>query len=220
MDDISGVILLRPTVSPIIYMGTWVRNQKDNAKLSEGKKARLMELGVTFDKIDPWEMRYALAKQFYGEYGHLKVPERYHAGGLDLNKWLSDQRQIYLGKRKGKTLSRVQIDRLDVIGMVWEDRNKLEDRAVWQKQYAEAKRFFEENGHLTIPRNYASQHGKNLSVWVINQRKVYLEGKLPDEKVELLRNRQNGLMKLELSGIPCGESSWKGFIIPVNMRNN
>lgn len=170
-------------------LGKWVIRQKDNPKLSKDKKAKLTELGVSFEKAsDSWEIRYALAEAYFREYGDLNVPSGYKADGIWLSKWLNEQRQVYIGNRKGKTLTNDQIDRLNAIGMIWEDRNKLQNEAAWMEQYEEAKRFFENNGHLTVPRDYVSQSGKQLPVWIIRQRKAYLEGKLPDDKAELLRN--------------------------------
>ncbi len=100
-------------------LGKWLSRQKDNPKLGAEKKALLTELGVCMEKVDSWEKRYALAKQFYHENGHLKVPARYHADGVDVYKWLNEQQKVYLGKREGKTLSDEQIKRLEAIGMAW-----------------------------------------------------------------------------------------------------
>lgn len=103
-------------------LGKWVSRQKDNSKLSEVRKSKLEEVGVSFEKVDPWEVRYSLVKHFYEKHGHLKIPAQYNVDGIDLNKWLSEQRQIYLGKRNGKALTPDQIERLNSIGMVWEKR--------------------------------------------------------------------------------------------------
>jgi len=105
-------------------LGAWVRRQKNNPKLDDNKKAKLIELGMDFEKRNSWEVRYALAKRYYEEHGHLRVPARYIVDGIDLNKWLSEQRQIRLGNRKGKLLSWEQVERLNAIGMVWQSSKR------------------------------------------------------------------------------------------------
>lgn len=99
--------------------GKWLSRQKDNPKFGEDKKALLTDLGVCMEKADSWEKRYALAKQFYHENGHLRVLARYYADGVDVYKWLNEQQKVYLGKREGKSLSDEQIKRLEAIGMAW-----------------------------------------------------------------------------------------------------
>lgn len=108
-------------------LGKWVSRQKSSSDLSPEKKEKLMALGMIFGKTDPWELRYSLAKRFYEEHGHLKIPANYTAEGVNLNKWLSEQRQIRLGNRTGKSLTQDQIARLNAIGMRWDgtkDRKK------------------------------------------------------------------------------------------------
>lgn len=74
---------------------------------------------MIWEKRDSWETRYKLAAEYFAEHGNLRVPAKYKANGVWLNKWLNEQRQAYLGKRKGKRLSEEQIGRLEAIGMVW-----------------------------------------------------------------------------------------------------
>lgn len=170
-------------------LGRWLKRQQDNKKLEEEKKKKLLEIGVSFEKTpDSWEVRYALAAVYYREHGDLNIPPAYKADGIWISKWLNEQRQIYIGNRKGKKLSEEQIDRLNTIGMVWESLTQLNKETVWMEQYDEAKQFFLENGHLSIPRGYRTQSGKQLSVWLLRQRKAYSEGKLSDDKIGLLKD--------------------------------
>ena len=103
-------------------LGKWVARQraKGRSGLSEERRKKLEALGLVWEKPDAWEMRFALAESYFKEHGNLRVPARYKAEGVCLNKWLNEQRQIYLGKRKGKELSPEQICRLDAIGMAWQ----------------------------------------------------------------------------------------------------
>ncbi len=101
-------------------LGRWLDRQRERKdKLSQDRVERLNALGMVWDKPDSWEVRYALAKQYFDEHGNLNVPPKYIADGVWLNKWLNEQKHIYLGKRKGKSLTADQIKRLNAIGMRW-----------------------------------------------------------------------------------------------------
>ena len=77
----------------------------------------LEEIGMIWQKPDPWETRFAYAKAYYEEHGNIKVPAKYKINGVCLNKWLNEQKHIYSGNRPGKTLSAEQISCLRSIGM-------------------------------------------------------------------------------------------------------
>ncbi len=107
-------------------LGKWISNCKAKGKANhpiERQKA-LDAIGMVWDKPDAWETRFELAKNYFSVHGDLQVPARYKPDGVWLNKWLNEQRQIYLGNRAGKTLTEEQIDRLTSIGMVWEKQRK------------------------------------------------------------------------------------------------
>ena len=74
---------------------------------------------MIWEKPDPWELRYAMAADFYSEHGHLRVPANYKVGKVNLHKWVNAQKQVYRGKRAGKALSVEQISRLESIGIDW-----------------------------------------------------------------------------------------------------
>lgn len=170
-------------------LGKWVRRQKDNTKLSLERKTKLISLGVSFEKdTDPWEIRYTLAEQYYREHGDLNVPSKYTVDGIWLNKWLNEQRQIYIGNRKGKNLTDEQISRLTAIGMVWENRKQVINETLWNERYTEIKQFYDKNGHLNVPVDYRSANGKQLSLWMSRQRKAYKAGNLAEDKAKLLRS--------------------------------
>jgi hypothetical protein len=100
-------------------LGDWISNQRENGKLTEERRRRLDEIGMVWKKADSWEVRFGLAKEFYLEHGNLNVPANYIVQGVWLNKWVNEQKQIYLGKRRGKVLTSEQIERLEAVGMVW-----------------------------------------------------------------------------------------------------
>jgi len=105
-------------------LGKWLKRQISHPNLSEDRKKRLLALGVSFEKrADSWEIRYALAEDYFREHGNLDIPSSYTVDGIWLAKWLNEQRQIYIGNRKGKRLSDQQFTRLNAIGMVWKARH-------------------------------------------------------------------------------------------------
>ncbi len=114
-------------VSPSGFkLGRWVANCKAKGKTnySVERQKQLEAIGMVWDKPDSWEKRFELAKAFFSAHGNLRVPVQYKPDGIWLNKWLNEQRQIYLGKRAGKKLTEEQAARLAAIGMVWEKRKK------------------------------------------------------------------------------------------------
>lgn len=56
----------------------------------------------------------------------------------------------------------------------------------WEKAYALAAAYYEENGNLNIPRSYVTAAGERLGQWVASQQWAYPKGKLTDEQVERL----------------------------------
>ena len=71
-------------------------------------------------------MRYKLAKAYYEEHRNLNIPSKYRAEGVWLAKWVNEQKQVYAGKRKGKTLQEDQVKRLEAIGIEWRKQNDPE----------------------------------------------------------------------------------------------
>ena len=100
-------------------LGGWISDQRENKKLNAKRRARLDALGMVWEKPDAWERKFELAKEYFLRNGNLNVPANYIAQGVWLNKWVNEQKQIYLGKRKGKVLTSEQIERLESVGMRW-----------------------------------------------------------------------------------------------------
>ena len=60
----------------------------------------------------------------------------------------------------------------------------------WMSYYELAKKFYEENGHLTIPHDYMAE-GLKLGVWMSSQRESYQIGRLSEEQIDLLNSIGN-----------------------------
>ena len=145
VDDVSGVILLRPTVSPIIY------KQQIGRALSAGKKQD--ESAIIFDVVMNIENLYSIgtveeemqaAVRYYrdrGEPGRI-VNERFH---------ITDEVQdcMRLFRKLNETLG-----------------------ASWELMYQAAKFYYEEHGNLEAPKRYVTEDGLSLGQWLDTQRKV------------------------------------------------
>ena len=101
-------------------LGKWIANRRAKGRkgISKTKCKQLDAIGMIWERPNSWETRFGLVKAYYEEHGDLHIPAQYKAEGIWLNKWLNEQRQIYLGKRAGKSLNQMQIQGLESIGMV------------------------------------------------------------------------------------------------------
>ena len=165
VEGISGVILFRPTISPIIY---------------KQQIARLDSIGMVWGnrKEIAWQHGFEAAKKYHDTYGDLLVAGKYvDPEGYPLGQWILKTRQ----QKLNGCLKEERIAQLDEIGMVW----SIFD-AKWEKAYALAVAYYEENGNLNIPRSYVTAAGERLGVWLANQQRSYPKGKLTEEQIERL----------------------------------
>ncbi len=145
VDDVSGVILLRPTVSPIIY------KQQIGRALSAGRKQG--ENAVIFDVVMNIENLYSIgtveeemqaAVRYYRDRGEssLIVNEHFH---------ITDEVQdcMRLFRKLNETLG-----------------------ASWELMYQAAERYFETHGDLEATKRYVTEDGLSLGQWLDTQRKV------------------------------------------------
>ena len=220
VDGISGVILFRPTISPIIYKQqigraltagdsavTLILDVVNNFEglcsidtlkeematavqhmyaVGEGDEIvtecfqvveQVQDCRVLFETLrnslsGTWEQYFTAAREYAAEYGNLKVPKRYKTpSGLSLGYWIGVQRSVYAGNRSG-TLTPGQIERLNSIGMVWE--NQLE--SAWENGFEHAKAYYEEFGDLLVPARYKASDGFALGNWIYNLRQRRANG--------------------------------------------
>lgn len=232
VDGIDGVILLRPTVSPILYLqqiGRGLSARKDEAfhpvifdvvnnfdslysidalQLEFEENVRLMpytdnersKYQDAFRIIDEmrdvrelfqalseslrvsWEAYYLEARLYFEKNGNLKIQKNYvTAQGLNLGMWLATQRRVYAGKVVGN-LSQEQIQRLESIGMDWENgmdrkfREGIEALESYKCEY----------GDTDVNIRYKTDDGYALGRWVGNIRSAYKKGTLnPERKAQL-----------------------------------
>lgn len=225
IDGLSGVILLRPTVSPTIYKQQIGRalaaggketpiifdivmnienlcsvgaieeevRQSVLACRSNGKRDEIVSEFRVIDEVKDcrtlflqlnetltasWDAMYVMAKEYYETYGNLEIPAKYAtADGYSLGAWIATQRKVYLGKTAG-TLNKEQIRRLEAIGMCWQGVQE----AAWERNFAEAEKYFRVHGNLCVPADFVTENGCKLGRWVRRQRERYQKTALAAEK--------------------------------------
>ena len=231
VEGISGVILFRPTVSPIIYKQQIgraltagvtaaplildvVNNFEGLSSISglqkemsaavqqlyvngEGEKIvterfevieQVYDCRLLFERLEnslssTWDHYFAAASLYYAEHGDLKVPLRYKTpGGLSLGDWVQTQRQIRKGKRTFGALTQQQIERLDSIGMVWENRSET----AWARGLEAARRYRQQYGDLQVPSAYKDADGFALGNWIRNTRSRFGSGGLKESQIREL----------------------------------
>ncbi|MBO4849264.1 MAG: helicase associated domain-containing protein [Clostridia bacterium] len=127
---------------------------------------------------ESWNIQYVCAKQYFIDNGNLLVPGTYETDtGLKLGKWISHQRRAFI---KG-VLPKDRIELLEEIGMVWSVYD-----AQWLEYYGVAVEYYRENGNLFIPRQYITNDGLKLGLWIVTQRRQHSDGILTAERIELL----------------------------------
>lgn len=160
VDDVDGVILLRPTVSPIIYL------QQIGRALSAGsqKTPVIFDLVNNFDSLccidclkNEMEEAFVLFPTTYGERAHF-----------------SDRFRIIDETKDSRILFRKLQANLS---------------SAWDTYYTAARQWYQEKGNLRIPKSYVTSTGLTLGSWIQTQRRVYsraVTGGLTEEKVRKL----------------------------------
>ena len=175
-----------------VRLGRWIRHQRESyhTTLSDERKEKLDRIGMVWELPDPWEQKYQLVKRYYDEHGDINIPANYVSEGVWIARWLSEQVARMNGKPTGraksvKRLTETQINKLKSLGI---RENVSRNDLAWEENYAGAKAFFEKNGHLTVPKTYVAENGKQVGRWLTTQRKYRKEGKLTESQIEKLNN--------------------------------
>lgn len=160
VDDISGVILLRPTVSPIVY------KQQIGRALSASKKTN----AVIFDIVLNIENIYSIdsIKE------EMQVATSYYRSLGEADQIINEKFKIIDEVRNCRELFEKLNDALT---------------ATWDMYYASAKQYYKENGNLEVPARYITEEGYALGSWLNNQkaiRKGTISGKLSEDQIQKL----------------------------------
>lgn len=162
VEGVSGVILLRPTVSPIVY------KQQIGRALSASKQ----EEPIIFDIVNNFENLYsisALQKE-------MQVAMTYYRD-------LGEDKQIV--NERFKIIDEVRSCR-EIFEQL-EDSLSIS----WELMYSHAKKYFNDHGNLEVPKRFKTEDGYSLGNWIATQRKVYAGeqyGRLDAAQIEMLNN--------------------------------
>lgn len=160
VDDVSGVILLRPTVSPIIY------KQQIGRALSANKKKHAVIFDIVLNienlcSIGAIEDEMQATTTYYRSLGLDTEIVNEHFTVVDEVKSC-----ISLFNKLNDTLT-----------------------APWSLMYKHAQEFYEKNGHLEVSSRYQTAEGYSLGQWIFVQRSIrhgQVEGKLTLEQIAKL----------------------------------
>ena len=160
LNNIDGVILLRPTVSPTIY-----KQQIGRALAAGGKKQPII-----FDIVMNIENLYSIGA----------VEEELREAVLSYRA---------LGREKELVNERFQIvDEIQDCRTLFAQLNETLG-ASWDAMYAMAKEYYQGHKHLNVPKRYKTLDGYSLGMWLATQRKVYagkVSGNLSKTQIEKL----------------------------------
>lgn len=162
VDDIDGVILLRPTVSPIIY------KQQIGRALSAGKKSN----PVIFDIVLNIENLYSIG----AVEEEMQIATAYYRSLGEESSIVNDSFSIYDEVKDCRELFSRLNDVLTVS---------------WQTMFEQAKKYYSENGDLEVPARFITNDGYSLGHWIYNQRAVrkgQQTGNLSEEQIEKLNS--------------------------------
>jgi hypothetical protein len=85
--------------------------------------------------------------------------------GLTLGSWIQTQRRVHSGKVAGK-LTQEQIEKLDLLGMEWEDGSARS----WNRGYEALLSYKKEYGNVDVKATYITKDGYALGKWITNLR--------------------------------------------------
>ena len=173
----------RYTTPAGLSLGTWlitqrrVREGQIPGQLTQQQIQRLDDIGMVWGNRNEiaWQRGLESAQKYHDAHGNLMVPGKYtDPDGYPLGQWIIKTRQQRLNDR----LKEERIAQLDEIGMVWSVFD-----VKWEKAFALAVAYYEQNGNLNIPRSYVTAAGEKLGCWVANQQWAYPKGKLSDDQI-------------------------------------
>ena len=160
VSDIDGIVMFRPTVSPILY-----KQQLGRALASGSKKTP-----VVFDVVNNFESLYSI-------------------GAIQEEMQTAIQRLYREGRGREIVTERFQI-REEVHGWQRLFEKLGESLAPgWERYYQAACRYRQQQGDLRVPKRYKTEDGLSLGAWLATQRAVRsgrAEGNLSEEQIRRL----------------------------------
>lgn len=173
-------------------LGNWLVEQRKSYAAGTLGRREIDDLearGVCWSvKTRPraWEDWYADAAAYYKVHGTLMVPLDYRTQAGDrLGTWVYGQRDIYMGRKPGMTLTAAQVERLEAINMVWSPAAARPE--AWDRMYAWVSEYVRLNGKLPLwPRDLKAPDGRSMWGWIRTQRQMLADGRVPPSRKKQL----------------------------------
>ena len=158
--DVSGVILMRPTVSPIVF----------KQQIGRALSTSTTNLPVIFDIVNNIENLYSI-DSIKEEMQAAVTYYRAHAGEGEI---VNDSFEI--------------IDKVEDCKALFEKLEETLS-ASWDMMYEKLVKYYKTYGNVDVPFDYMTDDFCSLGVWVTRQRRIYngkLAGTLTDEMIAKL----------------------------------
>lgn len=169
------------TGSPTHKLYMWLNTQlqlRRAGKLLPEREQALTDIGVEWEAPSRpeqrWQEKFAELEEFGREQGHFRVPA---AGDTEkLNDWLWSQKNVF---KSGK-MSASRVAQFEKLGVDFKPRDYATER--WEAGLESLRKFREEHGHLNVRVSDRPLYG-----WLRNVLNRHAQGKLPQERVQILR---------------------------------
>lgn len=150
-------------------------------ELKRGRK-KIREQVERHSYASQWETMFNVLVDYHQTHQTFKIPldEKYGT----LRRWVQTQQNL---KRKGK-LTPERLQKLSDINFTWSiesptpNRFGKDNEGYWLKMFDQLFSFVIKHNHAIIPRG--DDTSRPLALWLVKQRKLFREGKLPQEKIE------------------------------------
>ena len=159
VEDVDGVILFRPTISPIIY----------KQQIGRALSAKKNKNPIIFDIVNNFENLYSIGA---------------------IEQEMKDAVEYFQSCGEG---DRIAAENFRIIDEVRDCRRLFEEletlSASWDAMYRCAKQYYEQYGNLEVTKNYKTQEGYSLGMWILTQRRVRagsVPGRLGEERIRKL----------------------------------
>ena len=162
VEGVDGVVLLRPTVSPTLYL------QQIGRSLAAGRGKK--EQPVIFDIVNNFESLSSI-DSLQGEFEQA------------IALWQCTEEE----KTEYQASFQVVDELLDCRKLFRAICQNLS--SPWDVYYQEAEAFYKREGHLEVKKRYVTESGLNLGSWVLTQRRVRagtVAGNLSKEQIKRL----------------------------------
>ena len=203
--DIDGVILMRPTVSPVIYQQQIGRAlTAGRQKAWNGQEAQEGENRRQDGESRP--LILDIVNNFQNLHSFHAIEEEWERAYMRAD-FLDSAEEETRSKGLEKAAGHFQIvDETHQAVQIFQELQKQLETG-WETYYEAAVQYREEYGDLEVPARYVTPSGLSLGSWLVTQRRIYagkIPGHLKEEQIEKLR-------KLEIRWESYSDTQWEQY---------